>query len=229
MSAPPASVRSARGLLQIDAQGGDLIFGEPMRNIADFMQTVEVNGEARGVINIHAAHQLMNNPQPYATFLLWMPSELFELLPEAGDLDQPKLVFFFDEAHLRFNEAPKALVERIEPVVRLVRRKGMGMGMYFMTQNPPDMPDTVPAQPGNRVPHARRAFTPRDQKAVKAAASTMGANPGLDIETAITELAVGEALVTLLDDKSRPSITQRVFVIPPGSQIARFHRRSARH
>jgi DNA helicase HerA-like ATPase len=202
-----------RGILQIDSQGGDKFFGEPMLNIADFMQTVD----GKGVVNILAADQLMNAPRLYATFLLWMLSELFEQLPEVGDLDQPKLVFFFDEAHLLFNEAPKALVERIELVVRLVRSKGVGV--YFVTQNPLDIPDTVLAQLGNRVQHALRAFTPRDQKAVKAAASTMRANPGLDIETAITELAVGEALVSLLDEKGRPSVTQRVFVIPPGSQI----------
>ena len=202
-----------RGVLQIDEQGGDRFFGEPMLNLADFMQTTD----GKGVINILAADQLMNSPRLYATFLLWMLSELFEQLPEVGDLDQPKLVFFFDEAHLLFNEAPKALVERIELVVRLVRSKGVGV--YFVTQNPLDIPDTVLAQLGNRVQHALRAFTPRDQKAVKAAASTMRANPGLDIETAITELAVGEALVSMLDDKGRPSVTQRVFVIPPGSQI----------
>ena len=202
-----------RGILQIDSQGGNKFFGEPMLNLADFMQTVD----GRGVINILAADQLMNAPRLYATFLLWMLSELFEQLPEVGDLDQPKLVFFFDEAHLLFNEAPKALVERIELVVRLVRSKGVGV--YFVTQNPLDIPDTVLAQLGNRVQHALRAFTPRDQKAVKAAASTMRANPGLDIETAITELAVGEALVSLLDEKGRPSPTERVFVIPPGSQI----------
>ncbi|MBC7482929.1 MAG: DUF853 family protein [Rhizobacter sp.] len=206
-----------RGILQIDAQGGGRFFGEPMLNIADFMQTVDVGGKPRGAVNILAADQLMNSPRLYATFLLWMLSELFEQLPEVGDLDSPKLVFFFDEAHLLFNEAPKALVERIELVVRLVRSKGVGV--YFVTQNPLDIPDTVLAQLGNRVQHALRAFTPRDQKAVKAAASTMRANPGLDIETAITELAVGEALVSLLDEKGRPSVTQRVFVIPPGSQI----------
>lgn len=206
-----------RGILQIDEQGGDRFFGEPMLNIADFMQTVDVDGKQRGVINILAADQLMNSPRLYATFLLWMLSELFEQLPEVGDLDQPKLVFFFDEAHLLFNDAPKALVERIELVVRLVRSKGVGV--YFVTQNPLDVPDTVLAQLGNRVQHALRAFTPRDQKAVKSAASTMRANPGLDIETAITELAVGEALVSLLDEKGRPSVTQRVYVIPPGSQI----------
>ena len=202
-----------RGILQIDSQGGNQFFGEPMLNIADFMQTVS----GKGVINILAADQLMNSPQLYATFLLWMLSELFEQLPEVGDLDKPKLVFFFDEAHLLFTDAPKALIERIELVVRLVRSKGVGV--YFVTQNPLDVPDSVLAQLGNRVQHALRAFTPRDQKAVKAAASTMRAKPGLDIETAITELAVGEALVSLLDEKGRPSVTERVFVIPPGSQI----------
>jgi DNA helicase HerA-like ATPase len=177
------------------------------------MQTVD----GKGVINILSADKLMNSPRLYATFLLWMLSELFEQLPEVGDLDQPKLVFFFDEAHLLFKEAPTALVERIELVVRLVRSKGVGV--YFVTQNPLDIPDTVLAQLGNRVQHALRAFTPRDQKAVKAAASTMRANPPLDIETAITELAVGEALVSFLDAKGRPCVTERVFVIPPGSQI----------
>ena len=228
-----------RGLLQIEAQGGDRFFGEPMLNIADFLQTVDVNqaptspsapaprgGDApprggpstpHGVVNILAADQLLNSPRLYAAFLLWMLSELFETLPEVGDLDKPKLVFFFDEAHLLFNDAPKVLVERIELVVRLVRSKGVGV--YFVTQNPLDIPDTVLAQLGNRVQHALRAFTPRDQKAVKAAASTMRANPGLDVETAITELQVGEALVSLLDSKGRPSVTERVFVIPPGSQI----------
>jgi len=202
-----------RGLLQIDEQGGDKFFGEPMLNISDFMQAVD----GKGVINILSADKLMNSPRLYATFLLWMLSELFEQLPEVGDLEKPKLVFFFDEAHLLFKEAPTALVERIELVVRLVRSKGVGV--YFVTQNPLDIPDTVLAQLGNRVQHALRAFTPRDQKAVKAAASTMRANPGLDIETAITELAVGEALVSFLDAKGRPCVTERVFVIPPGSQI----------
>ena len=212
-----------RGLLQIEEQGGDRFFGEPMLNIADFMQTEG----GKGVINILAADQLMNSPRLYSTFLLWMLSELFEQLPEVGDLEQPKLVFFFDEAHLLFKEAPAALVERIELVVRLVRSKGVGV--YFVTQNPLDIPDTVLAQLGNRVQHALRAFTPRDQKAVKAAASTMRAKPGLDIETAITELAVGEALVSFLDIKGRPSITERVFVLPPGSQIGPItpHQRQA--
>jgi hypothetical protein len=177
------------------------------------MQTVD----GRGVVNILAADKLMNAPKLYATFLLWMLSELFETLPEVGDLDKPKLVFFFDEAHLLFNDAPKALIERIELVVRLVRSKGVGV--FFVTQNPLDIPDSVLAQLGNRVQHALRAFTPRDQKAVKAAAETMRANPGLDVATAITELGVGEALVSLLDEKGRPSLTERVYVLPPASQI----------
>ena len=202
-----------RGLLQIEQQGGDKFFGEPMLNIQDFMQTVD----GQGVINILAADKLMNSPRLYATFLLWMLSELFETLPEIGDPEKPKLVFFFDEAHLLFNEAPKVLIERIELVVRLVRSKGVGV--YFVTQNPLDIPDSVLAQLGNRVQHALRAFTPRDQKAVKATATTMRQKPGLDIETAITELAVGEALVSFLDAKGRPSVTERVFVLPPGSQI----------
>ena len=202
-----------RGLLQIEQQGGNKFFGEPMLNIQDFMQTVD----GHGVVNILAADKLMNSPRLYATFLLWMLSELFEQLPEIGDPEQPKLVFFFDEAHLLFNEAPKVLVERIELVVRLVRSKGVGV--YFVTQNPLDIPDSVLAQLGNRVQHALRAFTPRDQKAVKATATTMRQKPGLDIETAITELAVGEALVSFLDAKGRPSVTERVFVLPPGSQL----------
>jgi DNA helicase HerA-like ATPase len=202
-----------RGLMQIEEQGGSQFFGEPMLNIADFMQTEG----GQGVVNILAADKLMNSPRLYATFLLWMLSELFEALPEVGDLDKPKLVFFFDEAHLLFNDAPKALVERIELVVRLVRSKGVGV--YFVTQNPLDIPDTVLGQLGNRVQHALRAFTPRDQKAVKAAATTMRANPKLNIEAAITELGVGEALVSFLDEKGRPSVTERVYVLPPGSQI----------
>ena len=203
-----------RGLLQIESQGGEQFFGEPMLDIQDFMQT-DTNGH--GVVNILAADRLMNSPRLYATFLLWMLSELFETLPEIGDPEKPKLVFFFDEAHLLFNEAPKVLIERIELVVRLVRSKGVGV--YFVTQNPLDIPDSVLAQLGNRVQHALRAFTPRDQKAVKATATTMRQKPGLDIETAITELAVGEALVSFLDAKGRPSITERVYVLPPGSQI----------
>jgi uncharacterized protein len=203
-----------RGLMQIEEQAGGNFFGEPMLNLADFMQTVD----GRGVVNILVADKLLNAPRLYATFLLWMLSELYESLPEVGDLEKPKLVFFFDEAHLLFNEAPKALVERIELVVRLVRSKGVGV--YFVTQNPLDVPDTVLAQLGNRVQHALRAFTPRDQKAVKSAADTMRANPQIgDMATAITELAVGEALISFLDDKGRPSVTERVFVLPPGSQI----------
>jgi DNA helicase HerA-like ATPase len=203
-----------RGLMQIEAQGGEKFFGEPMLNIADFMQT---DSKGQGMVNILAADKLMNSPRLYATFLLWMLSELFETLPEVGDLEKPKMVFFFDEAHLLFNDAPKVLLERIELVVRLVRSKGVGV--YFVTQNPLDIPDTVLAQLGNRVQHALRAFTPRDQKAVKSAAETMRPKEGLDIGAAITELAVGEALVSFLDDKGRPSLTERVFVLPPSSQI----------
>ncbi len=203
-----------RGLLQIESQGGEQFFGEPMLNISDFMQT---DAAGRGLVNILAADKLLNSPRLYATFLLWMLSELFEQLPEIGDPEKPKLVFFFDEAHLLFNEAPKVLVERIELVVRLVRSKGVGV--YFVTQNPLDIPDSVLAQLGNRVQHALRAFTPRDQKAVKATAQTMRQKPGLDIEAAITELAVGEALVSFLDTKGRPGVTERVYVLPPASQI----------
>ena len=202
-----------RGLLQIESQGGDRFFGEPMLDISDLMQTVG----GKGVINILAADRLLQSPRLYATFLLWMLSELFEALPEVGDPEKPKLVFFFDEAHLLFDAAPKVLLERIELVVRLVRSKGVGV--YFVTQNPIDIPDTVLAQLGNRVQHALRAYTPRDQKAVRTTAETMRPNPAIDIERAITELATGEALVSFLDEKGRPGITQRVFVIPPGSQI----------
>lgn len=203
-----------RGLMQIETQGGDQFFGEPMLNIEDLMQT---DASGHGMLNILAADKLMHSPRLYATFLLWLLSELFEQLPEIGDPEKPKLVFFFDEAHLLFNDAPKVLIERIELVVRLVRSKGVGV--YFVTQNPLDIPDSVLAQLGNRVQHALRAFTPRDQKAVKATATTMRQNPGLDIERAITELAVGEALVSFLDAKGRPSVTERVYVVPPGSQI----------
>ena len=211
-----------RGLMQIEAQGGDKFFGEPMLNIDDLMQTdtrcgTTAGGGGRGMVNILAADKLMNSPRLYSTFLLWMLSELFENLPEVGDLDKPKLVFFFDEAHLLFNDAPKVLIERIELVVRLVRSKGVGV--YFVTQNPLDIPDSVLAQLGNRVQHALRAFTPRDQKAVKSAADTMRPNPGLDVGAAITELGVGEALVSFLDEKGRPCPTERVFVLPPASQI----------
>ncbi|WP_090046225.1 helicase HerA-like C-terminal domain-containing protein [Limnohabitans sp. 2KL-27] len=203
-----------RGLVQIETQGGDRFFGEPMLNIEDFMQT---DAQGLGVVNILAADKLMNSPRLYATFLLWLLSELFEVLPEIGDPEKPKLVFFFDEAHLLFKDAPAALIERIELVVRLVRSKGVGV--YFVTQNPLDIPDSVLGQLGNRVQHALRAYTPRDQKAVKSTAQTMRPKAGLDIEAAITELAVGEALVSFLDAKGRPCETERVFVLPPGSQL----------
>ncbi len=202
-----------RGLMQIETQGGNQFFGEPMLDLADMMQTVS----GKGVINILTADRLLTAPRLYASFLLWLLSDLFERLPEVGDPEKPKFVFFFDEAHLLFTDAPKVLLERIELVVRLVRSKGVGV--YFVTQNPIDVPDTVLAQLGNRVQHALRAFTPRDQKAVKATAQTMRGNPKLDIETAITELGTGEALVSFLDAKGRPSMTERVYVIPPGSQI----------
>ncbi len=203
-----------RGLLQVESQGGDRFFGEPMLNIQDLLQT---DAAGHGVVNILAADKLLNAPRLYATFLLWLLSELFEQLPEVGDLEQPKLVFFFDEAHLLFDDAPKVLVERIELVVRLVRSKGVGV--YFVTQNPLDIPDSVLGQLGNRVQHALRAFTPRDQKAVKASADTMRPNAGLDIAAAITELAVGEALVSFLDEKGRPTPTERAYVLPPGSRL----------
>src|SRR5688572_11230844 len=184
-----------RGLMQIEEQGGDRFFGEPMLDIDDFMQTVD----GRGVVNILAADRLLTSPRLYATFLLWLLSELFESLPEVGDLEKPKLVFFFDEAHLLFNDAPEALMNKIEQVVRLIRSKGVGV--YFVSQNPLDIPDMVLGQLGNRVQHALRAFTPRDQKAVKSAAETFRANPNVDVKTAITELGVGEALVSFLDEQ----------------------------
>ena len=202
-----------RGLLSLDTQGGDQLFGEPMLNIEDLMQT----DKGKGVINILAADKLMQAPKMYATLLLWLLSELFENLPEAGDLDKPKLVFFFDEAHLLFNDAPAALVDKIEQVVRLIRSKGVGV--YFVTQNPTDVPDKVLSQLGNRVQHALRAFSPRDQKAVKAAAETMRDNTNLDEAAAITELGVGEALVSCLDEKGRPSVVERALIVPPGGQI----------
>ena len=203
-----------RALTQIEQQGGERFFGEPMLDVNDLLQT-DVNG--RGIINVLAADKLLQTPRVYACFLLWLLAELFEQLPEAGDLERPKLVFFFDEAHLLFKEAPKALLEKIEQVVRLIRSKGVGV--YFVTQSPLDIPETVLGQLGNRVQHALRAFTPRDQKAVKAVASTMRPNPKLDIEQVITELAVGEALVSFLDEKGTPSVTERAFIAPPGSRI----------
>ena len=207
-----------RGLLALAQQGAEAMFGEPMLDIADLMQT---DGEGRGVINILAADKLLNSPKLYSSFLLWLLSELFEHLPEVGDLEKPKLVFFFDEAHLLFSEAPKVLLERIEQVVRLIRSKGVGV--YFVTQNPLDVPETVLGQLGNRVQHALRAFSPRDQKAVKAAAQTMRANPKFNAEQAIAELQVGEALISFLDEKGRPNMVERAFVLPPGSRIGPLH------
>jgi DNA helicase HerA-like ATPase len=203
-----------RGMLALEEQGGDTFFGEPMLNIADMMQT-DANG--RGVINVLAAEKLMNSPRLYGSFLLWLLSELFEELPEVGDPEKPKMVFFFDEAHLLFSEAPRALMEKVEQVVRLIRSKGVGV--YFVTQNPLDVPDKVLGQLGNRIQHALRAFTPRDQKAVRAAAQTMRANPGFDAEKAISELGVGEALVSLLDEKGRPNVVERVWMAAPASRI----------
>ncbi len=203
-----------RGLMSLEEQGGDKFFGEPMLNIDDLLQT---DARGKGVVNILAADKLMNAPQMYAVFLLWLMSELFENLPEVGDLDKPKMVFFFDEAHLLFNEAPKELLQKIEQVVRLIRSKGVGV--FFITQNPLDIPDTVLGQLGNRVQHALRAYTPRDQKAVKAAAETFRPNPALDTAQVITELGVGEALVSFLDEKGRPNIVERAFILPPASQI----------
>ncbi len=203
-----------RGLLTLDEQGGDVFFGEPMLDIADLMQ-VDRNG--RGVINILAAEKLVQAPALYSTFLLWLLSELFEQLPEAGDLDKPKLVFFFDEAHLLFSDAPQALTDKVEQVVRLIRSKGVGV--YFVTQNPLDVPEKILGQLGNRVQHALRAFTPRDQKAVQAAAQTMRGNPKFDAVTAITELGVGEALVSFLDEKGRPNMVDRAIIFPPASRL----------
>ena len=210
----PASIGIIqRGLLALESQGGGQFFGEPMLEIADLMRTQD----GKGVVSILAAEKLMNSPKLYSTFLLWMLAELFEHLPEVGDPEQPKLVFFFDEAHLLFDEAPKALLDKIEQVVRLIRSKGVGV--YFVTQNPLDIPESVLGQLGNRVQHALRAFTPKDQKAVKTAAETLRPNPKLKTERVITELGVGEALVSFLDDKGTPRIVERAFVVPPSSQI----------
>lgn len=203
-----------RGLLTLEAQGGDKFFGEPMLKISDLMRT---DTQGRGIVNILAADKLYNSPTLYATFLLWLLAELFEQLPEVGDLEKPKLVFFFDEAHLLFTDAPPTLLQKIEQVVRLIRSKGVGV--YFVTQNPLDIPDTVLGQLGNRVQHALRAFTPRDQKAVKTAAETLRPNPAFSAEAAITELGVGEALVSFLDAKGTPTMVERAFVIPPVSRI----------
>src|SRR5882672_3903792 len=202
-----------RGLLSLENQGAAQFFGEPMLDIADLMQT----RDGKGVVNILAADKLMGSPKLYSTFLLWLLAELFEHLPEVGDVEKPKLVFFFDEAHLLFAEAPKALLEKVEQVVRLIRSKGVGV--YFVTQNPLDVPDSVLGQLGNRVQHALRAFTPKDQKAVKTAADTLRPNPKIKAEQVITELGVGEALISFLDEKGTPCVVERAFVVPPGSQI----------
>ncbi len=203
-----------RSLLQLRAQGGDNFFGEPALELEDFLKLDEAG---KGVVNILAADKLMSSPRLYSTFLLWLLSELFELLPEVGDTDQPKLVFFFDEAHLLFDDAPPALLEKVEQVVRLIRSKGVGV--YFITQNPIDIPDKVAGQLGNRVQHALRAFTPRDQAAVKSAADTFRQNPDLDVATVITELKVGEALVSLLLPDGSPSIVERTLIKPPRSRV----------
>jgi uncharacterized protein len=202
-----------RALLEVEQQGGSSFFGEPMLNVDDFLQT----DGGQGVVNILVADELIRSPKVYATFLLWMLSELFERLPEVGDVAKPTVVFFFDEAHLLFDDAPASLVEKIEQVVRLIRSKGVGV--YFVTQSPTDVPDSVLAQLGNRVQHALRAFTPRDQKLVKAAAQTLRANPAFKTEDAITNLSIGEALVSLLDAKGSPSITERAWILPPASRI----------
>ncbi|OGP97532.1 MAG: ATP-binding protein [Deltaproteobacteria bacterium RBG_19FT_COMBO_52_11] len=203
-----------RGLLALEEQGGDKFFGEPALNLQDLMQT---DSKGKGVINILAADRLMQSPKLYATFLLWMLAELFETLPEVGDPEKPKLVFFFDEAHLLFDDAPKILVDKIEQVVRLIRSKGVGV--YFSTQNPLDLPETVLGQLGNRVQHALRAFTPKDQKNVKAAADTFRASPKLNVAKAITELEVGEALISFLDEKGAPTKVERAYIRPPHSRL----------
>jgi hypothetical protein len=203
-----------RRLLEIEQQGGEKCFGEPSLNLEDMMQT---DPDGRGYINILAADKLMQSPKLYGTFLLWMLSELYENLPEVGDLEKPKMVFFFDEAHLLFDDAPDALMQKIEQVVRLIRSKGVGI--YFVSQNPLDIPDVVLGQLGNRVQHALRAFTPRDQKAVKAAATTFRQNPEIDVESAITELGVGEVLVSMLDEKGSPGIVRRALIAPPQSRL----------
>lgn len=203
-----------RNLLALEQQGGDDLFGEPALDLADLMQT---DARGNGVVNILAADKLVGAPQAYSTFLLWLLSELFEQLPEVGDPPKPKLVFFFDEAHLLFTDCPKPVLDKIEQVVRLVRSKGVGV--YFVTQNPLDVPDAVLGQLSNRVQHALRAFTPRDQKAVKAAAETFRPNPKLNTAEVITQLAVGEALISLLDETGTPGEVERGFVVPPASRV----------
>jgi len=203
-----------RGLLELEHQGAEAFFGEPMLDIDDLMQT---DSRGRGMVNLIAADRLMRSPKLYSTFLLWLLAELFENLPEVGDPDKPKIVFFFDEAHLLFTDAPKALLEKIEQVVRLIRSKGVGV--YFVTQNPLDVPESVLGQLGNRVQHALRAFTPKDQRAVKTAAETLRPNPKFKAEQVITELGVGEALVSFLDEKGRPNVVERAYIMPPASKI----------
>jgi DNA helicase HerA-like ATPase len=203
-----------RALLEVEQQGGASFFGEPMLDVDDLLQT---DAHGRGMVNVLAADELIRSPKLYAIFLLWMLSELYERLPEVGDPDKPTLVFFFDEAHLLFTDAPAPLIEKIEQVVRLIRSKGVGV--YFVTQSPADVPDTVLGQLGNRVQHALRAFTPRDQKAVKTAADTLRPNPKLDVSRVITELAVGEALVSMLDAHGSPTVTERAWIAPPASRI----------
>jgi DNA helicase HerA-like ATPase len=203
-----------RRLLGLEGQGAEQLFGEPSLNIADLMQT---NEHGQGIVNLLAADKLIQTPELYATFLLWLLSELFERLPEVGDPDKPNLVFFFDEAHLLFDDAPKILLDKVEQVVRLIRSKGVGV--YFVTQNPADVPDTVLGQLGNRVQHALRAYTPKDQKAVRVAAQTFRPNPALDTERVITELGVGEALASTLDEEGTPGVVQRIRVAPPGSKL----------
>ena len=218
-----ASVGSIqRSLLVLEQQGGEHFFGKPVLDIEDLMQT---KGR-QGYISVLAADRLMNSPRLYATFLLFLLSDLFEKLPEVGDPEKPKLVFFFDEAHLLFKDAPKALLEKVEQVVRLIRSKGVGV--YFVTQNPLDIPDTVSRQLGNRVQHALRAFTPMEQKAVKAAATTFRPNPAFDTEKAIMELGIGEALVSTLDQKGQPTLVERTLVRPPNSRVGPITERGAR-
>lgn len=203
-----------RSLLQLRAQGGDHFFGEPSLELEDF---ITLDDSGRGVVNILAADKLMTSPKLYSTFLLWLLSELFENFPEIGDPEKPKLVFFFDEAHLLFNDAPKALIEKVEQVVRLIRSKGIGV--YFITQNPIDIPDTVAAQLNNRIQHKLNAFTPRDQQAVRSSADTFRPNPDVDVAQAITELKIGEALVSLLQPDGAPSMVQRTLIKAPASRV----------
>ena len=203
-----------RNLLVLEREGADQFFGEPALELMDLMRTTR---DGRGIVNVLDSTTLINSPRLYSTFLLWLLSELFEQLPEVGDPDKPKMVFFFDEAHLLFNDAPKALLQKVEQVVRLIRSKGVGV--FFVTQNPRDLPESVLAQLGNRIQHALRAYTPAERKGVKAAAQSFRENPALDTETVITELGVGEALVSTLDEKGRPQMVQRTLIRPPSSRL----------